>query len=90
MSTGAAASAPFSPRGEGLVERLVRVRSEQVAWLRYVLEAHDGMAFMHADGSGNVWLLAPVGYAAALDELIADLLREGCLDALVNRDSEAP
>src|SRR3954471_6031936 len=80
----------FSPRGPGLVERLVRVRPEQVAWLRYTLEAHEGLAFMHVEGrglarepdsqgSGEVWLLAPVGFAAALDELIGDLLREGCL-----------
>ncbi len=75
----------FSPRGEGLVERYARIRPENVAWLRYVLEAHEGLAFMHVDedshGSGRVLLLAPACLGAQLDELIDDLLREGCLDA---------
>jgi hypothetical protein len=51
--------------------------------LRYVLEAHDGLAFMHSDGSGEVLLLAPVGLSAGLDELVGDLLQEGCLTAVL-------
>jgi hypothetical protein len=79
---------PFSPRGAGLVERCARVRPQNVAWLRYVLEAHEGLAFMHvpedSSGSERVFLLAPEGLAAQLDELVADLLREGCLEQLVD------
>lgn len=71
----------FSPRGEGLVERRVLLAPAQVAWLRYVLEAHEGLAFMHADAEGRVWLLAPSALASQLDELIDDLLREGSLEA---------
>ncbi|MFT3922684.1 MAG: DUF4911 domain-containing protein [Myxococcales bacterium] len=81
-----AASPEFSPRGEGLVERRARVKPENVAWLRYVLEAHDGLAFMHVSqdshGSDEVFLLAPAGLTSQLDELIRDLLDEGCLEAL--------
>lgn len=86
----------FSPRGEGLVERRARVKPENVAWLRYVLEAHEGLAFMHveapgsmrerapnSDGSGEVFLLAPAGLSAELDELVQDLLNEGCLESLL-------
>jgi hypothetical protein len=76
----------FSPRGEGLVERRALVRAEQVAWLRYTLEAHEGLAFMHSDGSGEVFLLAPAGLSAELDELVVDLIREGCIEALVGED----
>jgi hypothetical protein len=65
----------------------VRVRPEQVAFLRYVLEAHDGLAFMHSDGSGEVWLLAPVGREVALDELIRDLLAEGYVDEIISDDT---
>ncbi len=88
--------AGFSPRGEGLVERRARVRPENVAWLRYVLGAHEGLAFMHVeaqgpmherakngDGSGEVFLLAPAALSAQLDELVQDLLDEGCLSSLL-------
>lgn len=78
---------PFSPRGEGLVERHARIRPENVAWLRYVLEAHEGLAFMHvaedSHGSNEVFLLAPAGLSVQLDELVGDLLREGCLEELL-------
>ncbi len=50
---------------------------DQVAWLRYVLEAHDGLGLLHGDGTGAVFLFAPESQAAALDALIADLMAEG-------------
>jgi hypothetical protein len=83
-----AVAARFDPRGPGLEERRVLVSPEHVAWLRYVLEAQDGLAFMHSDGAGHVYVLAPVGRSAELDELVADLLREGCLSGVVT--DEAP
>ncbi len=71
--------ARFRPSGSGLVERAVLVARERVAFLRYVVEAHDGLAFMHGDGSGVILLLAPSSQAAALDRLIADLSAEGLI-----------
>jgi hypothetical protein len=65
------------PSGAGLVERPVLVAREQVALLRYVLEAHEGLGLMHGDGSGIIVLLAPESQAAALDGLIDDLEAEG-------------
>lgn len=65
------------PTGSGLVERAVWVVRAQVAFLRYVLEGHDGLALMHGDGSGVILLLAPESQAAALDALIDDLEAEG-------------
>lgn len=61
------------------MERSVLVAREQVAFLRYVLEAHEGLAFMHGDGSGVILLLAPTSQERALDALIADLEAEGLL-----------
>jgi len=62
--------------GEGLVTRRVRVARDQVAWVRYVLEGHDGLGFLHSEGGGELTLVAPVSCAAALDEVIDDLSRE--------------
>jgi hypothetical protein len=65
------------PAGDGLCVRRVVVERAQVAWLRYLLEAHEGLAFMHSDGSGVVSLLTTESQGRALDALIADLEREG-------------
>lgn len=67
----------FSPAGVGLVERTLVVSREQVGFVRYVVEAHEGLALMHGDGAGVVSLLAPESQAAGLDALIADLEAEG-------------
>lgn len=74
-----------SPAGEGLVERRVLVARAEVAFLRYVLEGHDGVALMHGDGSGAISLFAPESQARALDALIADLAAEGLLTDVRDR-----
>jgi hypothetical protein len=74
-------SAPL-PWGPGLSRRRVAVARQDVAFLRYLLEAHEGLAFMHGDGSGEINLLAPDSQLAALDQLIADLSAEGALRPL--------
>lgn len=70
------------PMGPGLWLCRVRVAPAQVAWLRYTLEAHDGLAFMHSDGSGYVSLLTTESQAAALSALIVDLARDGVVELL--------
>ena len=70
------------PAGDGLCTRLVRVERARVAWLRYLLEAHEGLAFMHSDGSGLVSLLTTESQRSDLDALIADLEREGVVEPL--------
>ena len=67
------------PAGDGLVERRVLVAREDVAFLRYVLEGHDGVGLMHGDGSGAISLFAPESLIGELDRLIADLASEGLL-----------
>ena len=68
-----------SPVGPGLVSRRVLVRSEQVAFVRYLLEAHDGLGALYGDGTAHITLFAPESQAEALDELIADLTAEGLI-----------
>jgi hypothetical protein len=68
------------PAGPGLCQRKVRVARAAVAWLRYTLEAHEGLAFMHSDGSGLVSLLTTESQGAALDALIADLVADGVVE----------
>jgi hypothetical protein len=67
----------FYPGGPGLVERSVLLARADVAFLRYVLEAHDGLVFMHGDGSGVVRLFATESMKVELDALIEDLEAEG-------------
>lgn len=67
------------PAGTGLIERRVLVARAEVAFLRYVLEGHDGVALMHGDGTGAISLFAPESQCAALDGLIADLEAEGLI-----------
>lgn len=67
--------------GPGLTSRRVRVPREEVAWLRYVLEGHDGLANLYGDGGEVIVLVTTVERAAELDAVIAELgltvLREG-------------
>jgi hypothetical protein len=74
--------AALLPMGPGLWMCRVRVEAAQVAWLRYTLEAHDGLAFMHSDGSGYVSLLTTESQSAALEALVADLARDGVVELL--------
>lgn len=69
----------FDPGGPGLVERSVLLARADVAFLRYVLEAHDGLVFMHGDGSGAVRLFSTESQAHELDRLVHDLEEEGLL-----------
>lgn len=68
------------PTGTGLLTRRVRVRTDQVAFVRYVLEAEDGVGLLHGDGTGELTMIAPHGQGAALDRLITDLAAEGLLE----------
>jgi len=67
----------YVPTGEGLIARRVLVAKEQVGFVRFLLEAEDGLGLMHSDGSGVVQLLAPDSQVAALDRWIRDLEAEG-------------
>ena len=62
--------------GPGLVTRTMRVPRADVAWVRYVIEAHDGLANVHVATGGVVTLVTTEGQAEMLDEVIGDLRDE--------------
>ncbi|MEC7521792.1 MAG: DUF4911 domain-containing protein [Myxococcota bacterium] len=68
--------------GPGLVTRRLRVAKHEVAWLRYVVEAHGHLANVHVAKGGVVTLVAPVDRAALLDGVLADLEREITVERL--------
>ena len=63
-----------APIGPGLVSRRLRVAREDVAWARYLLEAHDNLGSLYSDGDGWILLIAPEEQADRLDELVRDYL----------------
>lgn len=64
------------PVGEGMVTRRILVRSADVVFVKGIVEAHEGLAQVFAEGGGDLLLAAPAGRAAELDELVADLVNE--------------
>lgn len=67
-----------------LVSRRVRVRARDTVFVRGVLEASEGVGVLFAEHGGDLTLAAPRSLAAALDEVIADLVLE--LDAVVEAE----
>ena len=67
-------SAPDAPLGPGLVARRVLIARGEVAWLRYLLEAEDGLGFVYGDGRGEVLVIGTEAQAEALDGWLADVL----------------
>ncbi len=59
--------------GPGLSSRIVRVPREEVAWVRYVLEAHDGLANLYGDGTDVITLVTPTCNETELDGVLVDL-----------------
>jgi hypothetical protein len=79
---------PLSPLLDSdLVSRRVRVRARDTVFVRGVLEASEGVGVLFAEHGGDLVLAAPRSRAAALDEVIADLVKE--LDAVVEEDETA-
>jgi len=68
--------------GPGLVARAVRVPKDQVAWVRYVVEAHEGLANLHFAPGGVVTLVTTAAQLDALEAVIGDLAEEIPLERL--------
>ncbi len=62
--------------GAGMVTRRLVVRAKDVAFLKGVVEAHDGLAQVFAERGGDLTLASPASREAELDELASDLARE--------------
>jgi len=61
---------------EGMVTRAIVVRSSDVAFLKGIIEAHDGVAQVFGEHGGSLILSAPKSRERELDELVSDLCRE--------------
>jgi hypothetical protein len=59
-----------------MVWRRLVVRAKDVAFLKGIVEAHEGLAQVFAEKGGDLVLAAPSGREAALDELVRDLAAE--------------
>jgi hypothetical protein len=68
---------PVSPLiGDGMVQRRVVVRAKDVVFLKAVLEAHEGLAQVFAEGGGDLTIAAPLGREEELDFVLDALLSE--------------
>jgi len=59
-----------------MVTRRFIVRAKDVAFLKGIVEAHDGLAQVFAESGGDLTLAAPLDRAKELDDLANDLARE--------------
>jgi hypothetical protein len=59
-----------------MVQRHVVVRAKDVVFIKAVLEAHEGLAQVFAEGGGDLTIAAPAGREAELDELLDALVAE--------------
>ncbi|MGF1468675.1 MAG: DUF4911 domain-containing protein [Sandaracinaceae bacterium] len=74
MSGGDPPAAAEPPLGPGLAAIEVRVPRAEVALLRYLLEAEEGLAVLYGDGAGRVWLVTPEARLAELRRWVDDVL----------------
>ncbi len=84
MSESAPVSVP-PLLGPGLCVRRLNVRASEVVLVRGILEASEGLATLFAEHGGELFLAAPTCQAAALDELVDDLVRARRERAVGNR-----
>jgi hypothetical protein len=70
--------------GKGMIVRRLVVRAKDVAFLKGVVEAHEGLAQVFAEKGGDLTIAAPEGRDAELDELVRDLASE--LGGILSQD----
>ena len=59
-----------------MITRRVIVRAKDVAFLKGIVEAHEGLAQVFAEAGGDLTIAAPAGREAELDQLVQDLAEE--------------
>jgi hypothetical protein len=62
--------------GPGMVIRRIVVRAKDVVFVKWIVEAREGLAQVFAEHGGDLTLAAPEDRAEELDLLIADLVQE--------------
>lgn len=77
MTLGRSRSRSVTPLvGDGMVSRRLVVRAKDVAFLKGIVEAHDGLAQVFAESGGDLVIAAPESRARELDALVRDLAAE--------------
>ncbi|MFO0683902.1 MAG: DUF4911 domain-containing protein [Sandaracinus sp.] len=61
------------PLGDGLRTLTIRVRDEDVVFVRGIFAGYDGVASVHGDESGLVALVATESTFAELEAIVAEL-----------------
>lgn len=79
---------PISTASAGLYIRRVDVRPPDVVYVKGILEASEGLGLLFAERGGALVIAAAPSRAAALDELLADLVIE--IGARVDADAREP
>jgi len=59
-----------------MVVRRLRIRAQDVVFLKGIIEASEGLAQVFAEHGGDLTLAAPAGREDELDAVVADLCRE--------------
>jgi hypothetical protein len=62
--------------GEGMVTRRLLVRSEDVVFVKGIIEASEGLAQMFAESGGDLTLASPACRESELEALVCDLVLE--------------
>jgi hypothetical protein len=62
--------------GEGMIARRLVVRAPDVAFLKGIVEAHEGLAQVYAERGGDLLIASTAGRERELDQLVLDLARE--------------
>jgi hypothetical protein len=79
---------PIATASAGLFARRVDVRPPDVVYVKGILEASEGLGVVFAERGGELVIAAPPDRAAALEELLADLVME--IGARVHADARGP
>ena len=59
-----------------LIVRRLKVKSEDVVFVKGIFEASEGLCAMYAERGGDLTVVAPASRASELDVVLCDLARE--------------
>jgi hypothetical protein len=79
---------PIAIASAGLFVRRVDVRPPDVVYVKGILEASEGLGVIFAERGGDLIVASAPDRAAALDELLADLVTE--IGARIDADTRIP
>jgi hypothetical protein len=63
---------------DGLVVRRLKVKNEDVVFVKGIFEASEGLCAMYAERGGDLTVLAPTSRSSELDVVLRDLAHELC------------